>query len=314
MTDVEKFDGMLFTLASQCSKGAQELLDAVFGFLARKTDFFSGSAPDNVEKTVLDTVRRWAPVGKKRHEEELEKSRAAEERRKEKLRAKQVEDSQIIEVTDEEAERIQKENERVMTTSKNEVPNKTSDGEEEDEDENSKGKLKPNHGNGCDLPNCSWTQTLGEVEVKVPTQIKGRVKTRDLVVEIQKSHLRVALRNAANSLVDGDLYAAIKVEESFWTIEDGRYINVHLEKVNKMEWWSRLVMSDPEINTQKIVPDNSKLSDLDGETRSVVEKMMYDQRQKELGLPTSDEQKKRDMLKDFMAKHPEMDFSKCKFS
>ena len=66
-------------------------------------------------------------------------------------------------------------------------------------------------------------------------------------------------------------------------------INAH--EIQPMSWWENVIKGDPRIDTKKVVPENSNLADLDGETRSTVEKMMYDQRQKAAGKPTSDQEK-----------------------
>ncbi|KAI1138127.1 nuclear movement protein [Hypoxylon sp. FL0543] len=158
-----------------------------------------------------------------------------------------------------------------------------------------------------------WNQTIGDLDVSF--SVPGNLKSRDLVVEIKKQKLKAGVKGQ-DPIIDGDLPHAIHTEESTWTLTsapDGtKTVEIHLDKVNKMEWWAHVVTAAPKIDVTKIQPENSKLSELDGETRGMVEKMMYDQRQKELGLPTSDDQKKADILKKFQAQHPELDFSNAK--
>ncbi|CAI0468789.1 unnamed protein product [Linum tenue] len=106
-------------------------------------------------------------------------------------------------------------------------------------------------------------------------------------------------------IIDGELLGPVKVGESFWQLEDQKTVSVLLTKSDDKNWWKSLVKGGPEIDTQKVEPEPSRLSDLDPELRSTVEKMMFDQRQKQMGLPSSDEIQQQELLKNF-------DFSKMK--
>lgn len=333
MSKEDKFDGILLSMALEHEGGVPDLLDTIFGFLARKTDFYVGGESGAAEKLLLKAFRKYQDMALEERKKKKLAAEEAERKRREKLELQKKEEERkkaqsqsdhatVREITDEEAEKLEQEMKNKKTDDVNGVPEseagdeKPSDSkneEDEDDDPKEKGKLKPNSGNGCDLPNYKWTQTLQDIEVRVPSKTAFKLRPRDVVVNIAKKHLIVGIKGQP-PIIDDDLPHDVKLEECTWVLEDGKTFIISLEKINKVEWWSKLVVSDPEISTRKINPETSKLSDLDGETRGLVEKMMYDQRQREMGLPTSEEQKKQDILKKFMEQHPEMDFSKCKFT
>ncbi|KAK6031367.1 CS domain protein [Ostertagia ostertagi] len=350
----EKYDAVLFSLAQQMPGGVPDLFDVLFSFLSRKTDFYSGAGIDEARSLVMkyfekhgkEAAQKAAEIKRKKEEEEkkLAAKRAAQKAKEEEefkaAQAKLQSESKIEEITDAEAEEFEKKHgeKRVLSDQEKAEEKKADDkkpsGSGDDDDEGT--GLMPNSGNGADLENYQWTQTLQEVEVRIPFKVGFPLKSRDIEVKIEKHHIRVALKGHP-PIIDGALHAEvcsfcsfsfsmfflfrrdhiltqIKADSSAWVLEDKKTVMITFEKLNQMSWWTCVVKGDPEINTRKVVPENSKLSDLDGETRTMVEKMMYDQRQKELGLPTSEEKKKHDLLKKFMEQHPEMDFSNAKIA
>ncbi|KAL9652743.1 hypothetical protein ABK040_010777 [Willaertia magna] len=158
-------------------------------------------------------------------------------------------------------------------------------------------KLVPNKGNGGDYEKYSFTQTLQEVTVTVPVPKPTRSKQVDVV--IKSNHLKVGLKGG-EVFIDDKLHEKVVVDDCFWQVEDEKEIVIYLQKTNTMQWWSKLVESAQEIDTQKIEPEVAKLTDLDPETRQTVQKMMLDQRQKQMGLPTTEELQQQELMKKFM--------------
>jgi len=330
-SDTDRFDGFLLGFAQQHSGGIEDVLESFFGFLRRKTDFFA--RPADAQQLIMKAFNKQAKLveeekieAEKRKREAAAREAARKKKEEEKARAEEQkkQESSIVEIDEEEAKRFHEEqaekkrkkeeanqNKQEKSVEKSEEKEKKEEKEEKEEEEKEKKEdlskgLTPNAGNGSQTDKYSWTQTLGEVEMKIRLP-KGT--TKDLVVDLKKNHLKVVLKG--NTIIDGDLHKSVQPGETFWTVEDQELL-LPLIKSNQMEWWRCVIQGEPEIDTQKVVPESSRVEDLEPETRSVVEKMMYDQRQKSMGLPTSEEQQKNEVLKKFMQSHPEMDFSNVK--
>ena len=317
----EKFDGMFMTIVND-SHGIDGFLTNLFSFMRRKTDFFS--TPDKGREYVLKYFEEQNRIYQdfKRKEEQKAKQKE-EQKRKEEEKRKQEEvkkNAKVVEVTDEEANEIIKANNKTEEPKPVEVKpvesklvenNPSEESKEENKDDDDKGLIPINNGGITDR--YIWTQVLKEVTMNI--FIPKDVPSRNIKVNVTVTHLRITIGGKA--FIEGEFFDRIKPDDHIWTIdtlEGKRVIVLTFDKFEGQTWWKCPLKGDPEINTKKVEPENSQLSDLDSETRPVVEKMMIDQRRKAAGLPSLEEEKNRDMLKDFMAKHPEMDFSKAKIS
>jgi hypothetical protein len=312
----EIYDGVLMNIV-QKAEGIEGFYDAVFGFMRRKTDFFTVS--DKARTTVLEQFERHLNLFNedkqrqlliKKKQDEL-KRKQEEEQKAKKAPVVEQSDSKVEEITDEEADKLMQQD--VKEVEPQAVPKSDVKKDGEGEGDESDGGEPPLVGNGLRTDKYWFVQTLGDITLNV--FIPEHIKAKNLDVVYTTKKLKVGVKGET-PIIDGELPEKIVAEDTLWTIdtiEGERVCQITFDKFDKMKWWDCAIVGDTKINTKKIEPENSKLSDLDGDTRQTVEKMMFDQQQKQKGLPTSDELEKKNKLNKFMEAHPEMDFSKAKF-
>lgn len=323
--DDERFDGLYLNVA-QTTRGIEPLLDTVFSFLRRKTDFFAGPPGSGDEGTALaiakvnEVAQKHAQIyqkslqAKKKVADKKKSPAPPQKKAKEEVPTPKADD--VIEIGSDgkfDASEAIESNEKSKVSETSTDANEPLDTEIMDDNEDHPRPPPPLGNGGFVEGKYVWTQTLSELTVNVP--LPENTRGRDLNVVIGKKHLKVALKSNKDSpIVDAPLTKPIICDDSFWTVEDDSVLVLQFQKLNQMEWWGSVCEGDPAIDIKTIQPENSSLSDLDGETRQTVEKMMYDQRQKAMGKPTSEEEQKFAMLEKFKQQHPELDFSNAKIS
>jgi hypothetical protein len=227
----DMFDGVLMNIV-QKAEGIEGFYDAIFSFMRRKTDFFT--SPEKAREMVLNTFSKNEMLFReekhrmeliKKKQEELKKKQEEEAKVKEEEKTQEPE-SKVEEITDEEAEKLMKEQEKekageaLMT----EMEKKEGEGDSDDD------KTPPLIGNGLRTSKYFFTQTLQDITINV--FIPSHIKAKDLNVEYGQKKLKVQIKGE-DPIIDGELPEKILAEETLWTcdtIEGERVVSITLDK------------------------------------------------------------------------------------
>lgn len=139
--------------------------------------------------------------------------------------------------------------------------------------------LKPNNDNGYDFEKYKWTQDASSVSLYFP--ISKNVRCKDISVEIHPNSIEVYIEGIV--VFGGELFGTIKVDNCTWLInnDERREIIVELDKKKFDEWFPYVIKGEPVIDLSLVRPPQAQISDLDQETRATINKMMFEQEQKE---------------------------------
>ncbi len=90
------------------------------------------------------------------------------------------------------------------------------------------------------------------------------MNAKGLDVKLTNTYLCVKVKATGEVLIEGKFDDRIKVEESFWSVEEDHWLRLDLEKQNEVIW-KTILRGDKEIDTKKV--DNAKkIEEFDVET------------------------------------------------
>ena len=296
-----RFDNILNTVIAEKGQGIYGFFDVMFSFLYRRTDFFyemapgenMGFFPTQAEAIVCGYFRKYQQLHYKERvpKRNIDPKIIEEYLKKEKDKKSQPKEENIpsagIELSPKETDQ------KVEIKTKNENPqNAPSTVQANKPKENKPISISTYNGDSCDFYN--WSQGVTDVTIQV--QLPEAVSKKMLEIDMTTSHLKIKIKGKDKPIIDDDFCEKIKPDDSNWTLEEGQSLIFFLEKANEVIWKSAF-KGGKEIDTKKV--DNSKrIDEFDNETQAALNKIVYEQNRKRNGLPTTEEEKKLEQLKE----------------
>lgn len=131
-------------------------------------------------------------------------------------------------------------------------------------------------------------------------------------MKIEKEKLTVSVKEM--TLIDDKLAWKIKPDECTWSLFPGDHIHVRINLIQfenicfnldynfdylnyskiflekqQERWWEKLLESEEKLDLKNMNPEKP-MHELDETSQAKIQQMMFDEQQKRLGLPTSEEQ------------------------
>ncbi|XP_054283864.1 nudC domain-containing protein 3-like [Macrosteles quadrilineatus] len=258
-------------------------LNSVFGFLYRRTDFYLvkdnqdgkiGFLPGVAELAVRDTFRKWQKIAAATNGNVscMENS----------LANVVIHEEEVV-TTDYETEPIE-----AVQPTEQEISRNLQVCDDD---------ISSDTYNGADRGSYRWSQTLTEVDIKVPVP-NWLTSSKGVTVEVGSTRVTVSCRDhegRMNTLVEGELNYKHLREESIWTLTPGKHVTIHLEKANE-QWWDSIFKTEDKLDTTKF--DTTRhINELQEDDKMQVEKILVREENKRLGILPPEHQEKIDILK-----------------